>query len=48
MFGINTSMYSFIDYDIPEIISEYQNKAHDKHIELHLKDIKKVNITAVH
>ena len=39
---------NFIDYDILEIISEYGNKAHDKHIELHLKGISKVNITAIH
>jgi MFS superfamily sulfate permease-like transporter len=45
---IDGSECNFIDYDILEIISEYQNKAHDRHIELHLKGIKKVNITAVH
>jgi MFS superfamily sulfate permease-like transporter len=39
---------NFIDYDILEIVSEYQNKAHDRHIELHLKGIEKVNVTAVH
>ena len=39
---------NFIDYDILEIISEYSNKAHNRHIELHLKGIEKVNITAVH
>jgi MFS superfamily sulfate permease-like transporter len=39
---------NYIDYDILEIISEYHNKAHDKHIELHLKGIERVNITAVH
>ena len=38
----------FIDYDILEIISEFANKAHDKHIELHLEGIQKVNVTAVH
>jgi MFS superfamily sulfate permease-like transporter len=45
---IDGSECNFIDYDILEIISEYQNKAHDKHIELHLKGIKPVSITAVH
>lgn len=45
---IDGSESHFIDYDILEIVSEYQNKAHDKHIELHLKGIEKVNITAVH
>ena len=39
---------NFIDYDILEIVSEFHNKAHNKHIELHLKGIEKVNITAVH
>jgi MFS superfamily sulfate permease-like transporter len=39
---------NFIDYDILEIISEFQNKALYRHIELHLKGIKKVTIMAVH
>jgi MFS superfamily sulfate permease-like transporter len=39
---------NFIDYDILEIISEYQSKAHDKHIELHLIGIEKVNVLAIH
>ncbi|MDE3234685.1 MAG: SulP family inorganic anion transporter [Bacteroidota bacterium] len=39
---------NFIDYDILEIISEYSQKAHDRHIELHLNGIEKVNITAIH
>jgi MFS superfamily sulfate permease-like transporter len=45
---IDGSECNFIDYDILEIVSEYHNKAHDRHIELHLKEIEKVNITAVH
>lgn len=45
---IDGSDCNFIDYDILEIISEYHNKAHDRHIELHLKGIEKVKITAVH
>jgi MFS superfamily sulfate permease-like transporter len=45
---IDGSECNFIDYDILEIISEFHNKAHDRHIELHLKGIKKVSITAVH
>jgi MFS superfamily sulfate permease-like transporter len=45
---IDGSECNFIDYDILEIISEYHTKAHDRHIELHLKGIEKVNITAVH
>jgi MFS superfamily sulfate permease-like transporter len=39
---------NFIDYDILEIISEFDNKAFDRHIELHLKGIEKVNVTAIH
>ena len=45
---IDGSECNFIDYDILEIISEFANKAHDRHIELHLKGIEKVNVTAVH
>ncbi len=39
---------TFIDYDILEIISEYANKAHDRHIDLHLNEIETVNTTALH
>jgi MFS superfamily sulfate permease-like transporter len=39
---------NFIDYDILEIISEYENKAHDRHIEVYLKGIERVSVTAVH
>ena len=45
---IDGSDCNFIDYDILEIISEYAAKAHDRHIELHLKGIERVNVTAVH
>ncbi len=45
---IDGSDCNFIDYDILEIISEFQNKAHDRHIELKLIGIKTVNVTAVH
>lgn len=45
---IDGSESRFIDYDILEIISEYSNKAHDKHIELHLMGIRKVSVMAVH
>ena len=34
--------------DILEIISEYDNKARERHIELNLKGIEKVSVTAVH
>lgn len=45
---IDGSECNFIDYDILEIISEFDTKARDRNIELHLKGIKKVNVTAVH
>jgi MFS superfamily sulfate permease-like transporter len=45
---IDGSECNFIDYDILEIISEYDNKARDRHIEVHLDGIEKVNVTAVH
>ena len=45
---VDGSDCNFIDYDILEIVSEYANKAHDRHIELKLKGIEKVNVTAVH
>lgn len=45
---IDGSECNFIDYDILEIISEFDSKAHDRHIELHLKGIQKVNVTAIH
>jgi len=45
---IDGSECNFIDYDILEIISEYDNKAKDRHIELHLIGIEKVSVTAVH
>lgn len=45
---IDGSESNFIDYDILEIISAYHNKAKEKHIELHLKGIEPVNVTALH
>jgi len=45
---IDGSECNFIDYDILELISEFSAKAHDRHIELHLIGIEKVNVTAVH
>lgn len=45
---IDGSECNFIDYDILEIISEFEAKAKDRHIELHLNGIEKVNVTAVH
>lgn len=37
---------NFIDYDILEIISEFKSKAHDRHIEVHLKGIQHVDVMA--
>jgi MFS superfamily sulfate permease-like transporter len=45
---IDGSECNFIDYDILEIISEYGNKAHERHIKLYLKGIEKVDVTAIH
>jgi MFS superfamily sulfate permease-like transporter len=45
---IDGSHCNFIDHDILEIISEYNNKAIDRKIELHLINIKKVNTGAIH
>ncbi len=45
---IDGSECNFIDFDILEIISEFEQKAHDRHIELHLIDIKKVNVLSTH
>jgi MFS superfamily sulfate permease-like transporter len=45
---IDGSECNFIDYDILEILSEYQNKAIIRHIELHLIGIKTVDVTALH
>jgi MFS superfamily sulfate permease-like transporter len=45
---IDGSECNFIDYDILEIISEYENKADDRDIKVYLKGIQKVNVTAVH
>ena len=45
---IDGSESRLIDYDILEIISEFQIKAQNRHIELHLINIEKVSVTAVH
>ncbi|MDB5226516.1 MAG: SulP family inorganic anion transporter [Bacteroidota bacterium] len=37
---------NFIDYDVLEIISEFEGKAHKKHIEVHLDGIDKVETVA--
>lgn len=45
---IDGSECNFIDHDILEIISAYEHKAHDRHIELHLKGIQKVEVASLH
>ena len=45
---IDGSHCNFVDYDILEIISEFENKARDRNIELHLQGIEKVNVSAIH
>lgn len=45
---IDGSNCNFIDYDILEIISEFENKAKDRHIQLRTIGIEKVNVTAIH
>ncbi len=45
---INGSNSTFIDHDILEIISEFHNKAHDRHIELELINIQSVNVQQIH
>lgn len=45
---IDGSHCNFIDYDILEIISEYDHKAEDRNIKVQLINIEKVNVTAIH
>ena len=45
---IDGSHCNFIDYDILEIISEFENKAKDRHIRLYTIGVDKVNVTALH
>jgi len=45
---IDGSHCHFIDYDILEIISEYEHKANDRNIEVQLINLKKVNVMAIH
>jgi MFS superfamily sulfate permease-like transporter len=45
---IDGSSCNFIDYDILEIISEFENKAKDRHVTLYTLGIEKVNVTAIH
>jgi MFS superfamily sulfate permease-like transporter len=45
---IDGSNCNFVDYDILEIISEFENKANDRHITLYTIGIEKVNVSAIH
>jgi MFS superfamily sulfate permease-like transporter len=45
---IDGSHCHFIDYDILEIISEYDHKAQDRNITVQLKGIEKVDVGAIH
>ncbi len=38
----------YIDYDVLEVISEYETNAHDKHIELHIIGVEKVKVIGNH
>jgi hypothetical protein len=48
MLTIDGRECNFIDYDILEIISEFEAKAKDRQIELHLPGIERVSVTAIH
>jgi MFS superfamily sulfate permease-like transporter len=45
---VDGSNCNFVDYDILEIISEFETKAKDRHITLYTVGIEKVNVTAIH
>jgi len=45
---IDGSNCNFIDYDILEIISEFENKAKDRRITLHTVGIERVSVIAIH
>jgi MFS superfamily sulfate permease-like transporter len=45
---IDGSHCNFIDYDILEIISEYDQKARDRNIRVELMGIEKVDVAAIH
>lgn len=45
---IDGSDSRFIDYDVLEMISEYEKQAHERHIQLILKNIEQVNVTSLH
>ena len=45
---IDGSDSRFIDYDVLEMISEFEKQAHEKHIQLVLKNIERVQVTSLH
>jgi MFS superfamily sulfate permease-like transporter len=45
---IDGSDSRFIDYDVLEMISEYEKQAHEKHIQLILKNVERVQVSAMH
>ncbi|MBX2891675.1 MAG: SulP family inorganic anion transporter [Saprospiraceae bacterium] len=45
---IDGSDSRFIDYDVLEMISEFEQQAHEKHIQLVLKNVERVNVMAIH
>ena len=45
---IDGSHSVYIDHDILEVISEFKAKAHHKHIALHLKGVKEVEVLSAH
>lgn len=45
---IDGSDSRLIDYNVLEMISEYEKHAHEKHIQLILKNVERVNVTSMH
>jgi len=45
---IDGSDSRFIDYDVLEMISEFEKQAHEKHIQLILNNVERVNVSALH
>ncbi|MCC6282879.1 MAG: SulP family inorganic anion transporter [Saprospiraceae bacterium] len=45
---IDGSDSRFIDYDVLEMISEYEKQAHEKHIQLILNNVERVQVTDLH
>lgn len=45
---IDGSEARFIDYDVLEMISEFEKQAHEKHIQLILKNVERVQVSGLH